>query len=459
MRRYVWAVMAACAARPNSGDSTLGATMNRVSGGVRVCECGKHFVMVPVMPVMPVMHRMSVTSVMTTMNAMTAKIMSVTGFTHVMLVTVLVLFSRVEGAGMHSERDGIVEHIESESSEPRVERLKPLEGMADEATRALRHAVWDEEVTPVISGLGGLSATEALRLLVEPIPLAPRSAWHALRAGCTGSAPSDAMLDAARALLIREAVLASLDDNVKIPPSVLYCVVDALPLPVRHPGATDPVISNVARLEKRERLVGASRSDAIALCAELPEQRARALAWIVRLDALYAALLARADGSEGRAIVRVSRATRLANAGWDPDRDSSIDRPSERTSTATSTSVSPAAPSSHKPIDRVLRDIRLARKESPTCESLHRALRIIQPSAVMIVSNVVIDAHDQLGVGRQIVALEEQRIEAWLRESGVAYAGRAGNASSDASGVGTQPPTRPRSKRLRDAPFGVKPLR
>ena len=111
--------------------------------------------------------------------------------------------------------------------------------LADEATRALRHAVWDDGVTPVISGLSALSATEVLRFLVEPIPPAPRSAWHTLRAGCTTTAPSDEMLDAARALLVREAVLASLDEEIEFPPAVLYSILEALPQPVQNPAASD----------------------------------------------------------------------------------------------------------------------------------------------------------------------------------------------------------------------------
>jgi len=263
------------------------------------------------------------------------------------------------------------------------------------------------------------------------------------------------MLDAARALLVREAVLAALDEKVEFPPAVLYSILEALPQPVRNPAASDRVASAVERLEKRERLTGVDRGDAMALCSALPDERAEALAWVTRLDALYATLLARADGAEGRAVVRIARAIRLMQAGWDFERDSLMDPPPERKSDASPSSA-------QRPLDRVMRDIRLARKESPSCDVLRRALRELRPTSVLIVSSVVIDAHDRLGAGRQIIALDAERLEAWCREAGLAPAGRAESPSSAGSASPTQQPAQRREgtrpKRLRDAPFGIKPL-
>jgi 5-azacytidine-induced protein 1 len=100
---------------------------------------------------------------------------------------------------------------------------------------------------------------------------------------------------------------------------------EALPAPPTNPAADPVVLRMVDRLERARRLSRPNASEAERVGAELARLQVRAEEWRARFEALAETIAAWAGDAEGRAVVAVLRAERLAMAGWAPPRSRARD--------------------------------------------------------------------------------------------------------------------------------------
>lgn len=348
-----------------------------------------------------------------------------------------------------------------------------------EAVLAICAAAEDGSIAPVIAIPVDLEHAELLSTLVTPLPSLPRGRWTALRIGrgvggggsgaAAGGArgiaqPFDAAsahgagflahaedLDRAAALVVRHAFLQGLiaareesaSDGLgplaALASSTIRGIVESLPPPPRHPGA-DPRFRREVQSASRAATGARVRERALQLEGDHREALAAARGWLARLDAVYAAIHSIAD-AEGRAIVRVHRAVRLIESGWDPEVASTMDaRPLGEDGVAPATGVV-------QPIDRVLREIRDARARGYPCDELAETLAVLRPIGVEVAEVVHLDADGRLQASERSVRLTAERLEGWRRACGMR------------DGIREAPRAAPSpSRRKRDAPFGIKPL-
>ena len=332
---------------------------------------------------------------------------------------------------------------------PPADIKRRVEALAAEAADSMRASAWGFEISPVIRISDDLETQDILAYLVTPIDIRPRGEWKALRLGVAiESVPSqrrltcqlsDDDLNGACALLVRYAALARLEDDIQFPPDTLRQILEALPRPPLNPGATPGLRRAVARLERAGKLSTSASVEARALCADLNDARLEARVWVGRFEDLYLRLTRRADGAEGRAIVQLARALRFAEAGWDAQEVAAVAQPSEFRASVT-----------HRTIDRVGADIRLARTAGCACHALAEMLVAVEPIERLSIESMIIDADSRLRVGRRTIGVTEERIDRWRRDCGIRRTERGWEGES------FRP--RPRTPRLRDAPFGIKPL-
>ena len=361
-----------------------------------------------------------------------------------------------------------------------------VEALAVEAALSMCASEWGgaDRVSPVLSACDdhALDATPAERRsallagLVETMEPRPRAVWAALRAkminderiapgeGAWQELPqqlpqelpqkilaylSDEDLDRACLLIVRESLLHALDESVQLPPDTVRSILDALPRPLQRRGSSKDELRVLNRLELAGRLGSASLSDAQTLCADLEAATRVQLEWIARLDKCYTTLMHRAFGAEGTALVRVSRSLRLTAAGWDPQEIASMHNAALETSARI---VSPSSSTSTKraPVDRVSADIRLARSQGASCYALSELLAEAQPISVRTIQSALLDGDRHLCVGRREVVLPIELLNRWRLDCGLIQTPRGWES----------PSARPKNRvpRIRDAPFGVKPL-
>ena len=241
-------------------------------------------------------------------------------------------------------------------------------------------------------------------------------------------------------LLVRDALLHELDEHARIPPDGMRALLDALPPPPQKFGATAAVLRALGRLEVAGRLGNSALREAQQLRAECVARDQLHTEWIARLELLYGRLMHAADGAEGRAIVRLHRALRFASAGWDFAADSEL-------------ALKPPPASSggkRKAVDAVGAEIRLAVSSGCACHALSELLARARPIRTPTIQSVLIDADHRVLLGRRELTLKLEQLDRWRSDCGMTR-----------TAVGWESPsTRPRSRapRLRDAPFGVKPL-
>ncbi len=372
----------------------------------------------------------------------------------------------------------------------RDSRLRALAvEMSSHAAEALRIAAWSDAITPTIEAPIELDRSEILAALIQDGPTPPRGVWAALRAGRTAaprvkqsdtvessgtsgleeavrerrvslrsaSLQRDEDLDRACALVVKHALLGALDRAMlaqaedglgpagPLPAEVIRQIVDALPPPPIHPGSDQVrqrLLEKVGRLRIGVRASPSAKSAVREAEAEFRESCAVARAWLARLDVVHAILARHAD-SEGMAIIRLSRATRLASAGWDPDTASTMDpRPLGEDG------VSPLT-GTERPYDRVLAEIRAARNRGYVCAALAERLRVTHTIEVELFDAVCIDSDGELQFAKRRVRVSAERLDDWRRACGVRPTAGTARPSS-------RSPTP--SRRIRDAPFGIKPL-
>ena len=363
-----------------------------------------------------------------------------------------------------------------------------LTELTSQAVEALRIASWADGVAPTIEAPLDLVRSELLVALANDVPRPPRGAWAVLRAGrepIGGVPPSsnrgdddtqriersgkaapalrsaslsrDDDLDRACALLVKHALMHALARTIAaqaedglgpagpLPADIVRRIVEALPLPPNHPGS-DPARHRLLKRLERQR-VGTRLPKSIEVEvreaeADFREAHAVARAWLARLDVVHG-MLARMADVEGVAVVRVSRAIRLASAGWDPETASTMD--------ARPLSDDGATPltGTERPIDRVLADIRAARNRGFACGALAESLQAARVVDVEVMESVAADGDGTLQLGRRRVRVTGERLDDWRRACGV----RPNPTQSPPPARGSSP-----SRRIRDAPFGIKPL-
>jgi hypothetical protein len=360
--------------------------------------------------------------------------------------------------------------------------------LTSRASEALLDASWMDGVTPTIDAPLDLERNEILMALVSDTPPPPRGAWAALRAGrySMGEVPSnlnsqgngvsdtdrprsiaiklrgasltrDEDLDRACVLLVKHALIKELASSIEaqeedglgpagpLPADIIRRIADALPPPPDHPGS-EPVRQRLLKRLERTRVGTRSPKSLEAEVRDAErdfrEAHAVARAWLARLDVVHG-MLARLADVEGMAVVRVSRAIRLASAGWDPEIASTMDaRPLGEDGASPLTGI-------ERPFDRVLGDIRAARNRGFACGALAETLRSARIVDVEVVESVVVDGEGILQLGRRRVRVTGERLDDWRRACGV----RPNPTQSPPPARGSAP-----SRRIRDAPFGIKPL-
>jgi hypothetical protein len=230
-----------------------------------------------------------------------------------------------------------------------------------------------------------------------------------------------------------------------LPADIVRRIVDSLPLPPDHPGSDPARQRTLKRLERTRvgaRLPKSIEAEARNAETDFREAHAVARAWLARLDVIHG-MLARMADVEGVAVIRVSRAIRLASAGWDPEIASTMDaRPLGDDGATPLTGT-------ERPFDRVLAEIRTARNKGFACVALAESLQAARVVDVEVVESVAADGDGVLQLGRRRVRVTGERLDDWRRACGV----RPNPTQSPPPARGSAP-----SRRIRDAPFGIKPL-
>jgi hypothetical protein len=338
--------------------------------------------------------------------------------------------------------------------EARLGRI--AEGLAQCAFDALVAAAWSDGVSPVVVVPPGLAEeidrTTAIALLSRPQPARACGAWDALRLGSARpSGPTDVGggtaariraplaypvtdLDLERAcqLMAREALLAVLPPDERLPADLVRDLLVHAPLPPTNPAADPSLARRVQKLERAGKLTRGQRVEAERVVSEFEEARAAATAWKTRYDALLAGIASRADGEEGRALVAIARRTHAARTGWSP-RDGAVGP--ERAARGG---------------DEVVRSVRKALAEGQTCYALSEVLVALEPVRVARIDSLAVSGEGRLRVGRSESAVPQDVIDSWRRACGLE------RSAVGWTGISARP--RPRLPRIRDAPFGIKPL-
>lgn len=346
--------------------------------------------------------------------------------------------------------------VEGSDVDPRARLDRLAESLAQCAFDALVSAAWSDGVSPTAVMPPGLAEeidrATAIALLSRPQPERADGAWDALRIGsarpaappATDVAPSakpraplvypvtDLDLERACQLLAREALLANLPPDERLPADLVRDLLVHAPLPPTNPAADPSLARRVQKLERAGKLSRGQRLEAERVVSEFEAARDAASAWKSRYDAFLAGLALRADGEEGRALVAIARRTHAARTGWSP-RDGASE---------------PARPV--RGGDEVVRSVRKALAEGHACYALSEVLVALEPIRVARIDSLAISGEGRLRVGRSESVVSRDAIDAWRRACGL-----------ERSAVGwTGLPARPRPRlpKIRDAPFGIKPL-
>lgn len=355
--------------------------------------------------------------------------------------------------------------------EARLARLS--ESLAQCAFDALAAAAWADGVSPTLVLPPGLAeeidAATATALLSRARPERPAGAWQALRLGRTrplekgslekgslekgpfegrpshappGSPPpmapplaypsTDLDLERACQLLVCESLAAMLPPDTRLPADLMRDLLSHAPIPPTNPSADPALARRVQRLERAGRLSRSARVEADRIVAEFEATRTAADQWRARHDALLARIASLADGEEGRALVWLARRVQSARGGWSAPEQA---REGSRSARAA---------------DEVARSIRKAVSEGQSCYALAEALVALEPVRTARIDSLAVSGEGRLRVGRSVATVSQDSIDAWRRACGLQ------RSAVGWTGLSARP--RPRPPKIRDAPFGIKPL-
>jgi hypothetical protein len=336
--------------------------------------------------------------------------------------------------------------------EPTVGGTKRIEALADalaaHAATNLAEAVWLGSVSPVLSiapALGEeIDERLALEILLQGHRERPRAVWLALRQGhdprrgregrdsgripharAEGDPWSDEDLEHACAILVREALLARVAANVRLPAEAVRDFLARAPNPLPNPGIEAHMQRRARRLEVSGRLAPSVHAEARGFIEDFERRQAVAEGWRARYERMMLEVQTRAEGDEARALVELALRVGLARAGWPPQ--------PARTMTGR---ISQAANRE----DPVLVAVRRARGSGSDCTLLRDALDALRPISVERIDAIVISADARVRVGRSNATLAAQAIDSWRREVSMARASARGTRRRRAA-----PTERPRS--------------
>lgn len=328
---------------------------------------------------------------------------------------------------------------------------KLVELLAGEAVGAIRLAAWHEGelLSPVLSMSMELDEAAVVAALVEPVVARGSAVWSSMRLGRkTPEGPrvaaaidaADGDLDCACALLVREALVGKLAGVRPLPPGVIAAIAEALSAPPANPAADPALVRAVERFERSGKLGRQLATQAMAMSDEILRVGARAQEWRVRFDAVADSIARAADGAEGRAIVAVIRAQRLAMSGWA--------REEPRLAGGGAGGGASTAVERKRP-DQVRAAVQLAMLERGPCISLAEVLLDARARRVDRVESLFVSPEGTVVVGRGRSELTQESIDAWRTACGMKRTSRGWE------GLRERPRARP--LRLRNAPFGISP--
>ena len=345
-----------------------------------------------------------------------------------------------------------------EDAGPEVRLARLSEGLAQCAFDALLGAAWADGVSPtaVLSPglLDEIDQPTAISLLTRAQPERPRGAWEALRLGRARPALPAARgaeerptppigagivypateLDLERVcqLMAREALLVLVPAEARLPADLVRDLLAHAPFPPTNPAADPALARRVQRLERAGRLSRSARLDADRVVAEFDTARAAAEQWKARHDAFLARVALLADGEEGRALVAIARRTQSARSGW-----SAADSAGE-------------GARSSRAGDEIARSVRKAIAEGQSCYALAETLVALEPISTPRIDSLAVSGEGRLRAGRSTATVSQDSIDAWRRACGLQ------RSAVGWTGLSARP--RPRPPKIRDAPFGIKPL-
>lgn len=347
-------------------------------------------------------------------------------------------------------------------SAPEARLARIGESLAQCAFDALMAAAWADGVSPTVVVPPGLleeiDQPTAVALLTRAQPDRPRGGWEALRLGrarpdargARGERAEDAPsigapllypatdLDLERAcqLMVREALVALLPGETRLPADLVRDLLVHAPLPPTNPAADPALARRVQRLERAGRLSRSARLEADRIVAEFEAARPAAEQWRARHDALLARVALLADGEEGRALVAIARRVQAARAGWSASDGSGTG--------------STAGTRSSRAGDEVARSVRKAVADGQSCYALAETLVALEPVQTARIDSLAVSGEGRLRVGRSAATVSQESIDAWRRACGLQ------RSAVGWTGLPSRP--RPRPPKIRDAPFGIKPL-
>lgn len=342
--------------------------------------------------------------------------------------------------------------------EARLARL--AESLAQCAFDALSAAAWADGVSPTVVVPAGLleeiDQPTAIALLTRAQPERARGAWDALRLGRARAGPpleqpalddpppqigaplvyptTDLDLERACQLMSREALVALLPADVRLPADLVRDLLEHAPLPPTNPAADPALAKRVQRLERAGKLSRLARLDADRIVAEFESARRAAEQWKVRHEAFLARISLLADGEEGRALVAIARRVQSVRSGW----------------SAVDPSVTATGARASRPVDEVARSVRRAVADGQACYALAETLVALEPISTPRIDSLAVSGEGRLRVGRSTAAIAQESIDAWRRACGLQ------RSAVGWTGLSARP--RPRPPKIRDAPFGIKPL-
>ena len=246
---------------------------------------------------------------------------------------------------------------------------------------------------------------------------------------------TDTDLERACVLLVREALLSRLGAEIRLPADAIRDLIAHASLPPTNPAADAALARKVAKLESVGRLSRSDRVEASRVIAEFEQMRELSATWKARHDAMLARISALSEGEEGRALVELARRVSAARTGW---------------SVTEERAGSSAATTPRRGNDAVSRSVRRAIGEGSSGYALSEVLLSLEPVRTPRIDSIAVTGEGRLRVGRSVASVTQEAIDDWRRACGLV------RSAIGWTGESIRP--RPRLPRIRDAPFGIKPL-
>ncbi|MFM1822711.1 MAG: hypothetical protein RI967_977 [Planctomycetota bacterium] len=364
------------------------------------------------------------------------------------LALAVLLWSGVAFA--HASHGGGLEPRAAREREVDPTILRILEGRALEALVA--EGVGGETM-PTVASPVPLSAEEAVALLLLEPGGVSDAALQTVRAGARARGswmPSTDDLRAMARTLVVEALVAPLGPEVRLAPATVESILRGVPPPPLHPAADRGVIEATRRLA-RLRSGGARVEEAVRrVRVPLQEACTVAVAWRDRCEAVFHALEGGCDGSVALAIARVARMRALSGRGWSLLREDDLAFVVVEPGGAEPTTAARRVERAREAKRSVGRSIEAGVSGSSTDPALARAVATIAPLLVDRVESITVSAGGRVEVATRTVGIDGATAAEWR--------GKAGLADDALPWAGRDPSPDSRRRRLRDAPFGVKPL-